>query len=160
MDQFSFPFQKILKAQLTAEARELVTAAEAAAEKAYAPYSRFKVGAAVQMEHGRIITGNNHENASFPAGVCAERAVLSGIDMHEKGEKVIALAVTYKGGGELSQPLAPCGLCRQTILEVQQWQQSPITLYLCSPDGQVIMVEDAGWLLPFSFSSDYLGHTS
>lgn len=156
MEQFAFPFQKVLKNQLDTEARQLIDAAEQAADSAYAPYSHFKVGAAVLLTDGKIMTGSNHENASYPAGVCAEQAVLARLDMRERNEKVVALAVTYKGGKELSQPLSPCGLCRQTIMEVQNWQKSTIKLYMCSPDGQVIMVEDAAYLLPFSFGSDYL----
>lgn len=156
MEQYAFPFRKVLRNQLDGEAQQLIAAAELAADSAYAPYSRFKVGAAAQLADGTVLSGSNHENASYPAGICAEQAVLARLDMRERKEKVVAMAVTYKGGSGLSQPLSPCGICRQTILEVQNWQKSPIKLYMCSPDGQVIMVEDAAFLLPFSFGSEYL----
>ena len=155
MQQFQFPYELSLKSQMAAEAQELISAAEAAVDKAYAPYSKFKVGAALLLTNGAIVTGANHENAVFPAGICAERAVLANHDM-EGPEKVKAIAIAYQGSGKQHAPLAPCGICRQSILEVQQHQSSLIAVYMCSPDGEVIMVEDASFLLPFYFSGTYL----
>lgn len=138
------------------EAQDLISAAEAATDKAYAPYSKFKVGAALLLTDGSIITGANHENAAFPAGICAERAALGVHDM-EGPNKVKAIAIAYKTSHEQSHPpLAPCGICRQSILEAQLHQGTPIAVYMSSPDGEVIMVEDASYLLPFHFSSQYL----
>lgn len=156
MQQFQFPFQRTQKALLPEDIRNLVAIAEATSQKAYAPYSHFKVGAAVLLEDGTILTGSNHENAAYPAGVCAERAALSALDMNDKTHRVKALAVTYLSEHDASKPISPCGICRQSILEVQQWQEAPIAVYMCSPEGEVIMVEDAGFLMPFSFGSDYL----
>jgi len=156
MQLFQFPYQYIMKANLPEQFRNLITAAEEACGKAYAPYSHFKVGAAVLLEDGSVVTGSNHENAAYPAGVCAERAALSVLDMNDKSHKVKAIAVTYDNGEGKGKPISPCGICRQTILEVQQWQEAPLAVYMCSPDGQVIMLEDAGHLLPFSFGSEFL----
>jgi len=156
MQQFSFPYHSTTGSKLPAEIQNLVTAAEEACQKAYAPYSHFRVGAAVLLADGEILTGSNHENASYPAGVCAERAALSTLDMNDKTRYVKAIAITYNAGEEHGKPISPCGICRQTILEVQQWQESPIAVYMCSPDGQIIMLEDAAYLLPFSFGSEYL----
>ncbi len=153
MQQFQFPYQRTLKASLPEAILQLITSAEAAAAKAYAPYSHFKVGAALLLGSGKILTGSNHENAAYPAGVCAERAVLSSLEMNDKSNIVKALAVTYQSENQSSNPLAPCGICRQSILEVQQWQGVPISVYMCSPDGHIIMVEDAEYLMPFSFGS-------
>lgn len=156
MQQFGFPFQQSLKTQLPPAVQELISAAEQAADKAYAPYSNFKVGAALVQTDGTMLTGANHENAAFPAGICAERALFGSLDMGS-GNKVLAIAVAYKTDSkETHPPLAPCGICRQTILEAQLHQHQPIAVYMCSPDGQVIMVEDASYLLPFHFSSAYL----
>lgn len=156
MDQFSFPFQRSQAAQFPQQVQALIAAANAATAKAYAPYSKFKVGAAVLLNDDTILTGANHENASFPAGVCAERAVLSSLDM-DGSQKVKAMAIAYQPEHEAQHPpLSPCGICRQTILEVQLKQQQPITIYMTNPAGEVIMVEDASFLLPFHFSSDYL----
>ncbi|XZF14209.1 cytidine deaminase [Chitinophagaceae bacterium MMS25-I14] len=156
MEQFQFAYQRTLISQLPLQIQGLIEAAQKATEKAYAPYSNFKVGAAVLLTDNTILTGANHENASFPAGVCAERAVLGNIDM-DSANKVTAIAVAYKSESNIQQPLSPCGLCRQTILEVQLHQQLPIALYMTSSDGQVIVVEDAKYLLPFFFSNDFLG---
>ena len=156
MQQFAFPYEYALKAQLPAHVQALLDSAEAAAGKAYAPYSRFRVGAALLLSDGRVITGANHENASFPAGICAERAVLGVHDM-DGPQKISAIAIAYKTEkGARHPPLAPCGICRQSILEAQLHQSAPITVYMSSPDGEVIMVEDASYLLPFHFSSTYL----
>jgi cytidine deaminase len=156
MQQFGFAYQQALKAQLPAHIQELITAAEQAADKAYAPYSNFKVGAALVQDDGRLLTGANHENAAFPAGICAERALFGALDMGS-GKKVKAIAIAYKTEkGEHHPPLSPCGICRQTILEAQLHQQQPIAVYMSSPDGQVILLEDASYLLPFHFSSEYL----
>lgn len=156
MEQFQFPFQHTFKEQLTEDIQQLIAAAQQATAKAYAPYSHFKVGAAVLLEGGHIITGANHENAAYPAGVCAERAALSSLEMNDKTQRVKAIAVIYKNGDEQGKPISPCGICRQTILEVQQWQEAPIAVYMCSPDGRVVMIENAEYLLPFSFGSEYL----
>lgn len=156
MEQFQFPFQKILKAQLPENIQQLIHAAAVAATEAYAPYSKFKVGAALLMSDGSITTGSNQENASFPAGICAERSALSKINMNAP-QKLRAIAIEYLSDDEFGQPLSPCGLCRQSILEVQQYQQKPVAVYMSGPNGEVIFVEDAGYLLPFSFGKDYLG---
>jgi cytidine deaminase len=138
------------------EAQDLISSAESAADKAYAPYSKFKVGAALLLTDGTIITGANHENAAFPAGICAERAVLGVHDM-DGPAKVRAIAIAYKNtSDDPHPPLAPCGICRQSILETQLHQGTPIAVYMSSPDGEVVMVEDASFLLPFHFSSDFL----
>jgi cytidine deaminase len=156
MPQYQFQFTRTTKAALPAAARDLILAATDAASTAYAPYSNFPVGAAARLADGRILTGSNHENASSPVGICAERALLAGLDMRTPECSVKELAVTYNGnlGGA---PISPCGMCRQSILEVQHWQGCPIRLYLCAPGEDVIVVEDAEWLLPFAFSGDMLG---
>lgn len=158
MKQFQFPYRQLQTANLPPEINELVKAAHNAAEKAYAPYSHFKVGAAVQMSDGKILTGANHENAAYPAGVCAERAALSALEMSDTNRYVQAIAVTYIGGADVRNPISPCGICRQTILEVQQWQKRPIAVYMCSPDGHVVAIDDAACLMPFSFGSEYLNN--
>jgi cytidine deaminase len=155
VQQFQFPYELALKSQMAAEAQELISAAEAAADKAYAPYSKFRVGAALLRTDGSIVTAAKQENAVFPAGICAERAVLATHDLTGP-EKVKAIAIAYKASVGKHSPLAPCGICRQSILEVQQHQSSPISIYMCSPDSEVVMVEDASFLLPFFFSATYL----
>lgn len=156
MDSFCFPFQRTLLSQLPAQIQRLITAARAAAQHAYAPYSNLKVGAAVLLNNDTLFTGANQENASFSAGLCAERVVLGQLTL-DGSQKVKAIAIA-SGAGADSQaaPLSPCGICRQALLEVQLQQQQPITLYMSNAAGEVIIVEDATYLLPFHFSSEQL----
>jgi cytidine deaminase len=157
MEQYSFAYQRYSHAELPEEIQQLVAVAETATEKAYAPYSKFIVGAAVLMTDGTISKGANQENAAYSNGVCAERAALAGIHIDDESPKIKAIAITYYEETKLNEmPLAPCGMCRQTILEMQHRQQAPIHIYMCSPSGQVILVEDAEFLLPFSFGSKML----
>ena len=159
MQNFEFAYERLPKTQLPGAIQQLIASAEAAAENAYAPYSRFKVGAAVLLTDGTTITGSNHENASYPVGICAERAALAALDMSNKANKVKAIAITYKANRNThDNPVAPCGMCRQAILEVQQWQDAPVAIYMHGPNNEVIYVENAGYLLPFSFGSGDL-HT-
>jgi len=156
MQQFSFPYQLSLKSQLPEDAQSLIAAAETATVRAYAPYSKFKVGAVLQLADGSRISGANHENAAFPAGICAERAALSQHDMHAN-VPITAIAISYQAiAGKEDSPLSPCGICRQSILEAQLHQGSPIRVYMAAPDGEVVMVEDASMLLPFHFSGKFL----
>ncbi len=156
MEQFSFPFYKTTIAELPERIRQLMQTAQDATNEAYAPYSNFKVGAAALLANGQVKTGSNHENASYPAGICAERGLLASLNPLIKNDQITALAVTYMGDVNLSVPISPCGICRQVILEQQLAQHAPITLYMGCPDGNVVYVEDATNLLPFYFSSDNL----
>jgi cytidine deaminase len=156
MENFSFPFQQTSGTTLPAHIQQLIEEATKATHFAYAPYSQFKVGAAALLADGSIKTGSNHENASYPAGICAERGLLSGINPLDKQQQILAMAVCYTSNTDNNTPLSPCGICRQTILEMQLAQDAPIAMYMCSPDGQVIYVEDAAHLLPFYFSSKNL----
>lgn len=90
----------------------LVTAARSARERAYAPYSKYRVGAAIATKSGSIFTGTNVENASYPAGICAERSAIS--QMVAAGERdPIACAVATAG----PRAGSPCGICRQVLSE-------------------------------------------
>lgn len=142
--------------QLPSHIQQLIQEASNATHYAYAPYSQFHVGAAALLADGSIKTGSNHENASYPAGICAERGLLSGINPLDKQQQILAMAVSYTSNTTNDAPLSPCGICRQTILEMQLAQNAPIALYMCSPTGQVIYVEDAAHMLPFYFSSKNL----
>lgn len=157
MEQYKFAFQQSLKKELPQSIQELITAAEQVTERAYAPYSHFKVGAALLLDDGSIVTGANQENAAPSASICAERAALSNLNMNDKSQKVKAIAISYKGKSTDIKPLSPCGTCRQYMLEVQQQQETPIAVYMSSPGGHVVEIEDVCYLLPFYFSNTYLG---
>ena len=134
----------------------LRTAREASAH-AYAPYSRFRVGAAARLENGLIITGTNQENASFPAGICAERTLLSVAGAQYPGVPIDTLAISYHNEhGTSDRPISPCGICRQSLQEFEQRTGKAMRVVLGGETGKVIVLERSGLLLPFAFSADEL----
>jgi cytidine deaminase len=137
--------------------KELMKAAKNATHHAYAPYSKFRVGAAIRLSNGNILTGSNQENASFPAGICAERVVLSAASASFPGVAVTDLALTYiNESGTGDRPISPCGICRQTLAEYEQRFGKPIRLILGGISGEVFIISRAMDLLPFAFSSQEL----
>jgi cytidine deaminase len=110
------PFRESKDEETDAE-RALIAAASRAAENAYAPYSRFTVGAALQTKDGGVFVGCNVENASYPVGVCAERnAIAAAVSAEGPGMQIALMAVVARNAG-IDAPCAPCGACRQAIQE-------------------------------------------
>jgi len=140
---------------LSAEDRSLLELAHAAALRAYAPYSKFLVGAALRMADGTVVTGNNQENASFPAGICAERTALHAA-MSQKPQGVVVEMAIVVPSVTGDRPVSPCGICRQALLEQEHRQKSPMRLLLSVPNGPVFELASAGSLLPLSFDSSFL----
>lgn len=135
----------------------LLEAAREATGHAYAPYSDFRVGAAVRLIDGQILSGSNQENASFPAGICAERVVLSAASATFPGKAVMSLALTYiNKSSTSSRPISPCGICRQTLAEYEQRFNHPIRLILGGISGEIFIINRATDLLPFAFSNQEL----
>ena len=142
---------------LEARDAELFESARKATSDAYAPYSKFRVGVAIRLENGQIITGSNQENASFPAGICAERVTLSAASAVFPGIAVTDLALTYiNESGNSNQPISPCGICRQTLAEYEQRFGQSIRLILGGFSGEIYIINRATDLLPFAFSSQEL----
>ena len=132
----------------------LLEEARKATGQAYAPYSRFRVGAAALLEGGQVVTGSNQENASFPAGICAERVLLSAMASLHPGEPILTLAVSYVNEqGDSKVPITPCGICRQSLSEYQSRMGRPIRLILGGQEGPVWILADADALLPLAFGS-------
>ena len=135
----------------------LLEAARQATENAYAPYSKFRVGAAVRLANGQILTGSNQENASFPAGICAERVTLSAASATFPGIAITDLALTYiNESGTGNRPISPCGICRQTLAEYEQRFGRSMRLILGGISGEIFILNRATDLLPFAFSSQEL----
>jgi cytidine deaminase len=135
----------------------ILEAAREATGHAYAPYSKFRVGAAVRLNNGQILSGSNQENASFPAGICAERVALSAASAIFPGTAVTSLALTYiNESGTSNRPISPCGICRQTLAEYEQRFNHPIRLILGGISGEIFIINRATDLLPFAFSSQEL----
>jgi cytidine deaminase len=142
--------------ELPVEDRSLLQAAREAAVHAYAPYSGFRVGAAVRMADGSIIKGNNQENASSPVGCCAERTALFWANANYPGVAVEAVAVSaLDGDGKRPFSISPCGMCRQALLETEIRFNQPIRILLDNA-GEIDMLGNAKSLLPLSFDSGTL----
>src|ERR1044072_3009445 len=106
--------------------RALLQAARKVTEQAYAPYSNFRVGAAMQLANGQVVNGTNQENASFPVGNCAERTALSTASSVYPGVAIQTIAVSYHNlEGSSSHPIAACRICRETLAEPEQRQHDP-----------------------------------
>jgi cytidine deaminase len=133
-------YQKVWKAAL--EAREF----------SHSPYSNFTVGAAIELENGEIISGTNQENASFPAGLCAERTAMyrAGIQAPNQKFKRVAIAASRKGAEELASA-PPCGGCRQVMLEFEKRHQKGFEILFTDSEGKFILIDKATDLFPFSF---------
>lgn len=136
---------------LPEESRRLVDLAREATQKAWAPYSKFKVGAALELENGEIVTGNNQENIAFPSGLCAERVALFYAGSQYPGVAVrrIALAA-YTEGTFISNPVFPCGDCRQVMLEHQNRVKKPVEVIMYG-ENEIKVVKSVRDLLPLPF---------
>ena len=135
----------------------LLSEARSVTQFAYAPYSNFQVGAVAKLANGEFVSGTNQENASYPAGFCAERSLLSTAASIHPGVAIETMAVTYNNlKGDSDTPVSPCGICRQVISEFQNRFQKPIRIILSGMKGKVQVIDNAGYLLPLAFSSEDL----
>lgn len=131
---------------------ELLKEAESALKNAYAPYSRFHVGAAIRLDNGEVYTGNNQENVAYPSGLCAERvALFHAMSMNPKATVESVAIAAEAQDFELSRIITPCGACRQALLEYEVNSATPIKVILGSSQGRVIIVDSVLSLLPLSF---------
>ncbi len=139
----------------------LLREARSVTENAYAPYSKFHVGAVAMLQNGEIVAGTNQENASYPVGICAERVLLGNAATLYKGIPIETMAISYISKSEndpvkSDHPISPCGMCRQALLEYETRTDKPIRLILSGQEGKVYVVKTASMLLPFAFTSDEL----
>ncbi|MDD4850175.1 MAG: cytidine deaminase [Gemmiger sp.] len=132
--------------------RALIDAAFAARERAYAPYSRFKVGAALLAADGRVFTGCNVENAGLTATSCAERTALFKA-VSEGATAFTAIAVVGSMAGEQNTLVtSPCGVCRQALFEFT----GPALRVIMAKSGDDYLVKTLGELLPLGFGPNNL----
>jgi cytidine deaminase len=136
---------------------ELLQGAIKERDNAHAPYSGFRVGASAMLENGLRVAGSNQENASFPAGLCAERVTLFTSMGSHPGVRVNSLAVSAQNKSDnLAGPVYPCGFCAQVLVDLEERQQSDIRIILGAEKGTVIVLHSAKSILPFFFSSKEL----
>ncbi|HEU4497557.1 MAG TPA: cytidine deaminase [Flavobacterium sp.] len=126
-------------------------------KNAYAPYSKFRVGAAVLLENGKIILGSNQENAAYPSGLCAERVAIFQAGAIYPGLKILKVAISAASDEKtVATPIPPCGGCRQAIAEYEFKQDFPIEIYFMGETGAICKSDSLKNLLPFSFGKNFL----
>lgn len=141
--------------ELQACDRALIEAAKKATDGSHSPYSGFRVGAAILLEDGTVVTGSNQENAAYPSGLCAERTALFAAGHSYPDKAVTALAIAARNSnGFTAQPITPCGACRQVIAETQSRGGRPIRFVLFGTEGTMVIEGGVGNLLPFCFGAE------
>lgn len=137
--------------------KELLQLAKDFTSTAYAPYSNFNVAAVAKLSNGQIIKGTNQENASYPVGTCAERALLGSLGALFPNEPIETMAITYHNlKGDSNNPASPCGMCRQALREYETRTRHSIRLILAGKEGKIFVIPEANMLLPLGFTSDDL----
>lgn len=133
--------------------KRLIEEARRATERSYAPYSHFYVGAAIRLDNGEIVTGANQENAAYPSGTCAERSACFYAGAQYPGVKFDAIAIAARGtdGQFTPEPVAPCGACRQSLLEYEKLAGRPVKVILVGRDYCYVFPSVAS-LLPLCFA--------
>ena len=143
--------------ELSSEDKMLMDKAVEARKKAYAPYSKFNVGAALLLENNEIVLGNNQENAAYPSGMCAERVAVWRAGSEFPNVKVLKLAISASSSiTKVDKPVGPCGACRQSLSEYEIKQKLPFPVLFMGEIGEIVKTESLLSLLPFSFDSSYL----
>ncbi len=128
--------------------KDLIDAARHAATRAYAPYSGFRVGAAIRLTDGRILTGANVENASYGLSLCAETVAIAKVANEGMLGEVVEIAVI---GGTGAAPISPCGRCRQVLNEAAQLSGRDLIVHCASGDGAAVESHALSYLLPKAF---------
>ncbi len=158
--QFEFMFEVYTSsADLSIDDAALLQQAKDVALKAYAPYSHFMVGAAAVLSNGEFMLGTNQENASYPVGICAERTLLASAATQFPEAHVITMAISYYNYGKDShnyQPVSPCGMCRQALVEYETRFKHPVKLILGGKEGEVYVIPQSHFLLPLHFNKSFL----
>ncbi|MBU2949538.1 cytidine deaminase [Tamlana agarivorans] len=150
-----FVFESL--AELPSDVYDLMINAVTARNRAYAPYSNFQVGAALLLDNGEVITGNNQENASYPSGLCAERTAIYYAGSQYPNAKVVSMAITATAKtSPTNKPIPPCGACRQAMVEYELKQDLPIAIYFMGEMGAIAKSESVSNLLPFVFDKSVL----
>jgi cytidine deaminase len=145
-----YEFQSI--EELSESDRILLEEARKITRKAYAPYSGFHVGAAILLDNGVVVKGNNQENSAYPSGICAERVTLFYANANYPESKVKTIAISAaKDGILVNEPVKPCGGCRQALAEAEVRFDHPIRIILDGQDS-ILMLNGVESLLPLSFS--------
>ena len=139
-EQFVCPYEVYdAVEELSQQDAELMHRAHEAARNAYAPYSKFNVGAAVRLANGKVVTGNNIENAAYPSGLCAERVAMFAAMAQYPGVAFESLAVTaYSANKTIDEPVAPCGACREFMVQLMPEKYRDIEIMADYETGRIV----------------------
>ena len=139
--------------ELSEHEQSLLNEAIEATKRSYAPYSHFHVGASVLLDNGVTVMGCNQENAAFPAGTCAERAALfaAGSLYPDHAVEMLAIAARDTSGQLTDEPISPCGVCRQVIIETETRFKRPVRILLYG-QKQIYVIDGIKQLMPLSFT--------
>lgn len=137
--------------------KELMLKAIEIRKQAYAPYSKFRVGASVLLDNGTIVLGSNQESAAYPSGLCAERVAIFQTGALYPNARILKIAISATSDvNPTKRPTPPCGACRQSISEYEQKQATPIEIYFMGETGEIYKSDSLENLLPLSFHKDFL----
>ncbi len=143
--------------ELPQEIQSLMEQAIEIRKKAYAPYSKFRVGAALLLDNGKVVLGSNQENAAYPSGLCAERVAVFQTGAIYPEAKILKMAISAASdANKTTTPIPPCGACRQSISEYEFKQEYPIEIYFMGESGEVYLSKSISNLLPLTFDKNFL----
>lgn len=143
--------------ELPKDVQDLMQQAVEIRKKAYAPYSQFRVGAALLLDNGKVVLGSNQENAAYPSGLCAERTAIFYTGANYPEAKIVKMAISAASDtNTTTTPTPPCGACRQSIAEYEFKQDSPIEIYFMGETGSVYKSDSLKNLLPLTFDKNFL----
>lgn len=143
--------------ELPLDIQNLMEEAVSVRKNAYAPYSKFRVGAALLLDNGKIVLGSNQENAAYPSGLCAERVAIFQSGALYPEAKILKMAISAASDtNKTTAPIPPCGSCRQSIAEYEIKQEIPIEIYFMGEIGVIYKSDSLKNLLPFMFDKKFL----
>ena len=142
--------------ELNENQQDLLHKAHHICSNAYAPYSKFKVGASLILQNGQIINGSNQENVAYPSGLCAERVAIFNAGANFPNQKIKHIAIVVHTNFNLNKPVMPCGACRQAMIEYEQRQGEKIEVLLQGNKENIFISESVSNLLPYAFECEEL----
>tara|TARA_B100000780_G_scaffold249481_1_gene195200 strand:+ start:767 stop:1258 length:492 start_codon:yes stop_codon:yes gene_type:complete len=159
--EITIRYNEYTSKELSTQQSNLINQSVKAQESSYSPYSNFRVGAAILLDSGEVVLGSNQENVAYPSGLCAERVAIYTCGSLHPSKKINAIAISASSSQfDIKELLAPCGGCRQSMLEFEHKQKSNIKVLLKGVDGQLVEFDSIKDLLPIPFNCDALQNVS
>ena len=152
---YHIAFEQYALAELPQSVQTLIQKARETRDNAYAVYSGFYVGAALELANGAIVIGSNQENRAYPSGLCAERVAIFAASTQYPDVPFVQLAIAVKSvHADILEPISPCGACRQSMAEYEFKFDKPVTLWLVGNNDTVIKINAIRDLLPLVFTGE------